>query len=263
MRNCARDAGALALRYLKDVHNGDKVWEKDDATPVTVADLAVNTLLQDLLSKARPDYGWLSEETADDLSARKRRRVWVVDPIDGTRAYARKNDPFWCIAMAIVEDGRAVAGVLFAPELDELFEAQLGGGAFLNGERLRVSAASSEHGARLITNPALTKHSAAPEPWPEVEICTPKPNATLYRMALVAAGKWDAAIALARKSDWDLAAGALLVTEAGGRATTHLGEDFHFNGDVPAQRSLLAAAPNLHPLLVERLRYVDLAEPNA
>ncbi len=262
MRACARDAGALAVGFL-DQATSQKVWQKDDTTPVTEADLAVNTLLQERLSAARPDYGWLSEETADDRSARDCERVWVVDPIDGTRAYARENDPYWCIAIAIVENGKAVAGVLYAPELDELYEAHLGGGAFLNGERLKASETAREEGARLVVSREMIQHRGWPEPWPDVEICKPKPNATLYRMALVATGKWDATLALTRKSDWDLAAGAILVSEAGGIAGTHLGDPFVFNTEVPAQRSLLAAGANLYPLLVERTRHVDLADPNA
>ena len=261
--DCAKEAGELAESFLPQVHKGEKVWKKNDKTPVTEADLAVNHLLQQRLSTARPDYGWLSEETADELSARDRKRVWVVDPIDGTRAFARPNDPYWCIAIALVENQKPVAGVLFAPELDELFMASAGGGAFLNGKRLAVSRTAREEGAKLISTREVINHRGWPTPWPSVELCDPKPNATLYRMALVATGKWDATFALGRKSDWDLAAGAILVSEAGGIASTHLGEDFTFNRKNPAQRSMLAAGPELHSLLLERIRHVDLTDPNA
>lgn len=260
MREAACAAGELALSYRA---RGDtEAWDKAPGHPVTSADIAVNDLLSDMLRSARPDYGWLSEETADDSHARQRERVWVVDPIDGTRAYMRDNDPYWCIGIAVVEAGQPIAAVVYAPVFGELFEARLGGGAFLNGDRLEVTAQDAEAGARLITNRSLVEHPDWPEPWPDVTVSDPKPNATLYRMALVAAGRWDATFALFRKFDWDLAAGALLVSEAGGWVGTHLGESFQFNRPVPAQRSLLASGKLLHPLLVRRMKQVVLPDPN-
>ena len=260
MRDAAREAGHLALDYMRA---GDaRSWDKSPGNPVTDADLAVNALLADRLRTRRPDYGWLSEETSDSLRARQQSRVWVVDPIDGTRAFM-KGDPHWCVAIAVVEHGVPVASVLYAPVFDELFEARRGGGAHLNGDRLSVSAHSDVKDMRLITNPTLVDHPDWPEPWPQLTVSDPKPNATLYRMALVAAGRWDATFALWRKFDWDLAVGALLVEEAGGVATTHLGETFQFNQPVPAQRSMLASGKPLHPLLVRRIERVVLPHPNA
>ncbi len=261
MRRAARKAGHLALEYLHQ-REGPKIWKKKGGDPVTEADLAVNQLLADALLAARPEYGWLSEETADDLDGRRQSRIWLVDPIDGTRAYMRGNDPNWCIAIALVESGRPIAAVIYAPVFDELFEAVSGGGGYLNGTPIAVSQQAEEFGARLITNRSLVEHKGWPEPWPEMTISEPKPNATLYRMALVACGQWDGTLALFRKFDWDLAAGVLLVKEAGGLATTHLGEAFNFNRTVPAQRSLIAAGKGLHPLLVERVKHVNLPEPN-
>lgn len=261
MRAAAREAGRLALDYLGR-RGGVKAWSKAGDSPVTEADLAVNRLLSQRLQGARPDYGWLSEETADDASNRQRTRIWVIDPIDGTRAYMRGDDPHWCVAISIVENGKAVAGVIYAPAFDELYEASLGSGAYLDGLRLTVSQHGREDGARLITNRSLVEHPGWPEPWPPVVVSEPKPNATLYRMALVAAGRWDGTLALFRKSDWDLAAGAILVSEAGGLVTTHLGEEFRFNRHIPAQRSMVAAGKGLHPLLVQRVKHVQLAEPN-
>lgn len=259
MRDAAREAGALAMNFRKD---GAKSWDKSPGHPVTEADLAVNTLLGQRLRGARPAYGWLSEETADDASERAQERVWVVDPIDGTRAYMRDNDPNWCVAIALVENGKAVASVIFAPMHEELYEAYAGGGALLNGAGLLVSKAAKEEGARLISDEAVIKHPGWPTPWPDVELAKPKPNATLYRMALVAAGRWDATFSLVQKSDWDLAAGAVLVAEAGGLASTHIGETLRFNRDTPAQRSMVTAGKPLHALLVERMKHVDLPDPH-
>ncbi len=259
MRDAARKAGEIALDFAA---NGAAAWEKSPGHPVTEADLAVNAYLEARLRDERGDYGWLSEETADDAERLRRRRVWVVDPIDGTRAYMRGGAD-WCVGLALVEDGAAVAGVVYAPVQDELYDAAAGAGARLNGAPIGVSERASETGARLIVAKELPAHPSWPEPWPEMIVCDPKPNATLYRMALVAAGRWDGAMALWRKSDWDVAAGAVLINEAGGAATTHLGEDLVFNRPAPAQRSLVAAGKGLHPLLIGRTRVVRLPDPNA
>ncbi|MEM8635751.1 MAG: 3'(2'),5'-bisphosphate nucleotidase CysQ [Pseudomonadota bacterium] len=259
MRKAAKAAGKLALDYFRS--DAVETWDKAPGHPVTEADIEVNALLADKLQSARPEYGWLSEETVDDLSGRGRDRIWVVDPIDGTRAFMR-SDPDWCVAIALVERGQAIASAIYAPVFDELYLAQAGKGAFLNDEPISVSDQSKERGMRLITNRSLVEHPGWPEPWPKLTVSDPKPNATLYRMALVASGRWDATLALFRKSDWDLAAGTLLVEEAGGLATTHLGAAFRFNQEVPEQMSMVAAGKALHPLLVRRVKQVRLPDPN-
>ena len=127
---------------------------------------------------------------------------------------------------------------------------------------MQVSACESVEGCRIITNGGMLSHPAWPEPWPDMTVADPKPNATLLRFAFVAAGEQDAALALVRKSDWDVAAGALLVREAGGEASTHLGEAFVFNRPDPGQRSVLASAtPALHAALKARTAKVELPNP--
>ncbi|MEO0981151.1 MAG: 3'(2'),5'-bisphosphate nucleotidase CysQ [Pseudomonadota bacterium] len=258
MRSAALEAGRIAMRYAD---RGDtKAWDKTPGHPVTQADLAVNAFLEKTLRAARPDYGWLSEETVDDSSRLAKQRIWVVDPIDGTRAFMR-GDPNWCIGVAVVEDGAAVAGVVVAPQFEEVFFAYRGGGAFLNDQRIESSGQREEPGSRLIAARGLIEHPSWREPWPKVVTPEDKPNATLYRLALVASGRWDGALALWRKSDWDLAAGAVLVEEAGGAISTHRGEAYRFNRRVPAQHSLVAAGKALHPLLVRRTKAVRLPDP--
>ena len=183
-----------------------------------------------------------------------------MDPIDGTRAFMH-DDPNWCVALAVIEEGRAVAGVLYAPRQDRFYEAWRTGGAWLNGKLIRVSDCLQETGCRLIANDGLVTNPRWPEPWPEVTVARPKPNSTLLRMALVASGEWDAALVLGQKADWDLAAGTVLVEEAGGIVTTHAGEPFVFNRPVPAQRSVIAAGAALHPLLVRRTGIVGIPDP--
>jgi myo-inositol-1(or 4)-monophosphatase len=262
MMALAREAGDLALSYLAGGQCAE-AWSKPGGRgPVTEADLAVNRLCASVLRRARPDYGWLSEETTDEPGARDRARIWVVDPIDGTRAYI-DGRPDWCIGLAIVEEGEAVAGVVYAPATGQLYAARKGGGAFLNGAALRVSPRQQEAGLRLIANEGMVTHPGWPEPWPPIELARPKPNSTLLRLALVASGDWDAALMLAEKADWDVAAGAVLVAEAGGLATTHRGERLVFNQPVAAQPSVVASGNGLHPLLLRRSSVVRLPDPQA
>jgi myo-inositol-1(or 4)-monophosphatase len=259
LRALAIEAGHLAQSFRLGDREA-RAWVKTGGSPVTEADLAVNRLCARRLTGARPDYGWLSEETADTPSTRQKERCWVVDPIDGTRAYMR-DDPNWCIGLAVVEAGEAVAGVIFAPDHKMLFEARRGSGAYLNGEAISVTECAAELGCRIIASQEMLRHKTWPSPWPHMEVASPKPNATLLRMALVAAGHWDATLVLGNKSDWDLAPGAVLVHEAGGLATTHLAEPLQFNRAVPAQRSMIASGKRLHPLLVQRSTIVDIPDP--
>lgn len=260
MRGAAKFAGDMALEMK--LKGEARHWHKEPGSPITEADLAVDKYISNTLKTARPDYGWLSEETADLHAGRSMRRVWVVDPIDGTRAFIREKDPYWCVAISLIEDGAVIASVLYAPELDMLFEASLGGGAFLNGMQLSVSERTEMLGCKIITNEGMLTHPFWKDPWPDMELAKPKPNATLLRFAFVAAGMHDCMVALVRKSDWDIAAGALLVTEAGGEASTHLGEPFVYNRPDPAQRSAVASAtPQLHKALLDKMAKVVLPNP--
>ena len=259
LQEVAREAGALALKYFKTSHL--KVWDKSKNHPVTEADIEVNALIRERLVSARPDYGWLSEESTRDLSTSLAKRVWVVDPIDGTRAFMR-GEPYWCIGLSVIERGQSVCGLVYAPVLDELYSAHAGGGAHLNGDPIHVGHCAEEAGCRMIASESMLTHPAWKVPWPEMNIADPKPNATLLRMCWVACGAWDATLALWRKSDWDLAPASIIVEEAGGVATTHLGEPFLFNRGEPAQRSLLASGKALHSLLTARVAGVRLPDPN-
>lgn len=256
IEQAAREAGAIAKRYFGGHY---KTWDKGKGQPVTDADIAVDTFLNATLLKARSDYGWLSEETRDDPARVGMRRVFVVDPIDGTVAFI-KGRPYFSIAIAVVEDTRPVSAAVFNPVLDECFTASAGGGAFLNGAPIHASACAAIEGCRMLGDKAMFAHpawSVAPNTaWPEMHIETR--NSIAYRMALVAGGTFDAALALSAKGDWDLAAADLIVHEAGGLCTGYRGDTLHYNGAVPLQRTMVTAAPALHPLLVDRLKHVKL-----
>jgi myo-inositol-1(or 4)-monophosphatase len=253
IRAAALAAGELALAEREA---GLKIWSKSGGSPVTSADLAVDQALRDALLTARPDYGWLSEETADSEDRLSRRRIFVVDPIDGTVAYMR-GKPWWCIPIAVVEDGRPVAAVIHAPALGETFEATLGGGASLNGKPVSAADTDDLDDASVLADARLMEGPQWDEPWPEMRF--EKRNAIAYRMALVAAGAFDAAIALTPKWDWDVCAGALIASEAGAKVSDHHGHEWRFNQPDPRQNSLICSAPGLHPLIVRRTGPIPLA----
>jgi len=257
LRETVRDAGALAMRYFG---TDMKKWSKGaDGSPVTEADIAVNDLLRARLTGARPGYGWLSEETEDDPARLACERTWVIDPIDGTRAFAR-GQPHFVVSAALVAGGRPVAAVLFNPATEEFFEAAAGQGARLNATPIRVSDCARIEGCRIAAFAPMFKHPgwerAGIAPWPAMEIL--ERNSVAYRIALVACGAADAALALNGKSDWDLAAADLIVHEAGGRMTTHDGKPFIYNRENTRHRSLLAAGPSLYDALFAKLGAVRL-----
>ena len=253
IRAAAVAAGDLALAKREA---GLKIWSKSGGSPVTSADMAVDRLLRTALIGARPAYGWLSEETADTPERLSARRIFVVDPIDGTVAYMN-GKPWWCIPIAVVEDGRPVAAVIHAPALGETFTAVLGGGACLNGRPISASDTADLDDASVLADARLMEGPHWPEPWPAMRY--EKRNAIAYRMALVAAGAFDAAIALTPKWDWDVCAGALIVEEAGGKVSDHHGGAWRFNQPDPRQASMVCSAPALHPLIVKRTAPIPLA----
>ena len=250
--DAAEEAGALALKLFKA---GLNIEKKPDGTPVTDADLAVDAFLTERLRAARPDYAWLSEETADNTDRLSARRVFIVDPIDGTRAYMR-GKPWWAVCIAVVRDGAPVAGVVHAAALGERYEAAAGAGATLNGRPIHASRTDRLEGARMLVDAAMFAHPAWREPWPAMTI--ESRNAVAYRMALVASGAFDAAVALSAKSEWDIAAAALIAAEAGAVVSDHKGASFAFNTPKARARSLICAAPGVYPLILAKTSPIDL-----
>jgi myo-inositol-1(or 4)-monophosphatase len=251
IREAALQGGRMAL---KGRAGGLKIWSKPGGSPVTDADLAVDDYLRTTLLAARPDYGWLSEETADDPARLTKTRVFVVDPIDGTAAYL-KGKAWFTVCIAVVEDGRPICAVVHAPELDETYEAVLGQGARLNGAPIHVSQTRSLEGAAMLGDARMFTDPRWPRPWPPMQVTSR--NSIAYRMALVASGGYDAAVALSAKNDWDLAAADLIATEAGACVTDHHGRPFVYNRPVPQQPSLLCAGATLHRLILERVDHID------
>jgi myo-inositol-1(or 4)-monophosphatase len=247
IRHAAQEGGKLALSYWG---RSIEKQRKADGSEVTEADHAVDALLADLLKDARPAYGWLSEESPEHKERLRARRVWIVDPIDGTRAFIQGRDD-WVIALALIDNHVPVLAAVVNPVRAETFEARAGAGAFLNGRKIRASEQSSLSGARLAVADSLLKPSRWRRPWPPV---TPvSANSIIYRMALVASGRADATFATKPKWEWDIAAGALLVSEAGGIVTDPCGFPLKFNSREAKVPGYVAAAPKLHHILAERM----------
>jgi len=249
LRRAVAAAGALALDHF---HARPESWQKAPGQLVTEADLAVDRLLHGILIGARPDDGWLSEERPDDGSRHRRRRVWVVDPIDGTRAFVA-GKPEFAISIALVLEGTPTLAAVFNPARDEQFEAQRDGGAQLNGARIQISAQRELSGARLLSSRTEMERRDWPALLPEAHF-TPM-SSLAYKLALVAAGRFDGLISLRASHDWDLAAAALLISEAGGRLSGADGRPLALNQPTPRHSGLAAAGTTaLHRALVARLR---------
>jgi myo-inositol-1(or 4)-monophosphatase len=246
LERCVREAGVIAKAIYERPH---ETWSKKDGSPVTEADLAVNRYLNDKLHSARPDYAWLSEESEDDPARLTARRVFVVDPIDGTLAFVKRR-PHFTVSVAVVEDGHPIAGTVYNPLTGESFTAAKGEGAKLNGEPMRASPRQELDGCRMLASKA-TLNSPRWAPWPPMHVEVP--NSIAYRVSLVACGAFDVAITMAATHDWDLAAADLIIREAGGIITSIEGEPPQYNRATVLQPSVLAAGPVLHAAVLARL----------
>ena len=248
LKDAVREAGELARKLALDE---PEHWKKSDGTPVSEADLKVNALLERRLAGGRDGYGWLSEETRDDASRLTRDRVWVVDPIDGTKAFL-KGDPHWTICAALVEQGAPVLSAVFNPMTHEFFDAALGQGARLNGETISVTRRTALEDSRMLMHGFVLRSDKWAEPWPR--LTAEMRNSVAYRLCLVASGEFDGAIVISDKSEWDLAAADLLVHEAGGAVSDHNGGRFAYNRADARLPGVLAAGPGLYDGLLVRTR---------
>jgi myo-inositol-1(or 4)-monophosphatase len=236
-------AGAEAAKLALGFHRkSPQVWSKEGGSPVSEADIAVDRLLAERLRGARPDYGWLSEETADDSARLNAKRLFVVDPIDGTRNFIEGGDE-WTVALAVVEAGRPVTAVLIAPALDVVLAASLGSGATRNGRKIGGAGVATGPALRFSGPRGVSRRIAATSQGGNMSFRFVPSLA--YRLALIATGELDIAVAGPDAHDWDLAAADLLVHEAGGRVADFEGRAVLYNRPEPRHPSLIAAAPGL------------------
>jgi myo-inositol-1(or 4)-monophosphatase len=241
-----REAGALALKTFRGQLRS---WIKGKSSPVSEADLAVDALLRERLLAIR-NCGWLSEETEDDAARLQKAQVWIVDPIDGTRAYL-SGLPDWAISVALVNGGRPVIGALYAPVTDELFLSTAGHGATLNAARIHTSSGSDLAGATFSGAKRRLDSLAAVEP--RIVTRARVPSLAL-RLARVAHGVLDGTFTAPNSHDWDLAAADLLVHEAGGALTTLTGGLLLYNQLNPVHGALVAAGRQRHAALLGLIR---------
>ncbi|WP_028034034.1 3'(2'),5'-bisphosphate nucleotidase CysQ [Chelativorans sp. J32] len=239
----AREAGRIAMRHFR---RDPEVWWKEGKSPVSQADLDVDLFLREVLMAKRPHYGWLSEETVDNQERLSAPRTFVVDPIDGTRAFLGGQSA-WCVSIAVVENGRAIAGVLDCPARGEVFTAFSGGGAHRNGEPIAVKVAGRE---LTLAGPKSMIKALPPEIYARV---TPYPYvpSLAYRIALVASGVLDATFVKSRSHDWDLAAADVILQEAGGIIIGEAMQRPHYAGPDPRRGALVAGSGRLLEVMAD------------
>jgi myo-inositol-1(or 4)-monophosphatase len=247
-----REAGALARSMFRTEL---KNWTKGGSSPVSEADIAVNDLLENRLRSARPDYGWLSEESADDEARLGKPLAWIVDPIDGTRGYLAGRED-WCVSVALVQ-GASVQGAspllaaVFVPVSDEFFFASRGGGAVRNEVAIHATSGTGLDFSRIAgPKPLVERLNRGPG---EISLY-PRIGSLALRLCRVAEGRLDAAFAGGQSRDWDLAAANLIVQEANGNMTALSGDTILYNRREVTHGVLVAAGRDRHASIVEHFR---------
>lgn len=250
LRDVARAAGEIAMRFWR---KSPEVWEKaGNEGPVTEADLAVDRMLRKELLAARPHYGWLSEETPDDATRLNHERVFIVDPIDGTRAFI-EGTPDFAHSLAVAEAGRVVAAVVFLPAQGNHYAAASGQVATLNGEPIKCSGQSELRQATLLT----ARPNLLPEHWRDGLVPQVKRHfrsSLAWRLCLAAEGRFDGMLTLRPSWEWDIAAGWLIAQQAGAVVSDRNGAMAQFNGKDAKVDGCIAAGSALHSALLTRLR---------
>lgn len=249
------EASAVLLRLAPDSPGGIAVRHKTGDDPVTVADTTVDALLRRLLPRA--GEGWLSEETKDDPARLAARRVWVVDPLDGTREYVG-GIPEWSVSVALVVDGEPMVGGICNPATGESIVGAAGRGVTLNGRPVQVSARPELAGATVAASRSEVKRGE----WTGYrdDLFTIRPcGSVAYKLGMVAAGLVDATWTLVPKHEWDVAAGVALIRAAGGAIVTASAEEARFNRPHPLLSRLLAAPPQLVPAIEAEIARRDAA----
>jgi myo-inositol-1(or 4)-monophosphatase len=244
----AREAGKVAMAHFGQ--SPEVWWKNEGRSPVSAADYAANRILEEILRHARPNYGWLSEETDDDPARLSCDTLFVIDPIDGTRAFLAGKDT-WCVSVAVVHRGKPVAGILVAPSLGEEFTTTIDGPARRNGQDISVSTAGIEGSLKLASAQDMVA-SFSSVLRPRIERVDHIPSLA-YRLALVADGRIDATLVKKSSHDWDLAAADLILARAGGSLTDLDGEALVYNRQEVTHPVLCAASRELLPALLKNI----------
>jgi myo-inositol-1(or 4)-monophosphatase len=248
--DAARAAGVVVMKYFRTEL---EVVLKSPDQPVTKADLESDALLKKRLLDARPDYGWLSEETADTADRLQKEYVWMVDPIDGTRSYISGRKEF-SISIGLARAGEPVLGVVFNPATDELYTAIRGGGAFA-GERSMQVGGGRDRGVMVASRSEI--RSGHFEPF-EAVFDVQGLGSTAYKLCKVAEGNVDVFMSRGPKGEWDLCGGDVIVTEAGGHVTDLQGERLQYNRPDPHITGVIAARAEVHVDLVNQMKDLNV-----
>ncbi|MFP4125810.1 MAG: inositol monophosphatase family protein [Alphaproteobacteria bacterium] len=244
-----REAGAIAMRHFRRAH---AAWEKAPGDLVTEADLAIDRFLRARLPQG--DADWLSEETTDAGHRLGAPRVWIVDPIDGTRSYANGKAEF-AVSVALWDRGRVTVGVVLNPATDELFTVVEGEPARRNGTPMRVRGWRPGGGVTLLVSGREARTAGFETSFAHAKVRGL--GSLAYRLARVAAGQADGLVSLRRVADWDLAAGVAMVEAAGGIVTDRHGAPLDLNRPQPHHDGLVVAAPELHGVLLDHLAHLS------
>lgn len=246
--DAARTAGDIAMRFWR---RDPKVWDKGgDHGPVTEADLAVNDMLKATLLTARPGYGWLSEETPDDAARLSTTRQFIIDPIDGTRAFVAGEDNF-AVSIAVAEGGRVIAGAVVLPAKNRLYSAEIGAVAQRDGQPIAASQRTELAGASILA----TKANMEPGHWPGgvPDLRRSFRTSLAYRLCLAAEGRHDGMLTFRDCWEWDIAAGALICEAAGACVTDRHGAALRFNSPAAKTPGVIATNPALHRAILSHL----------
>lgn len=244
LEQIVREAGRIALGSWPGHGHALESWEKEAGSPVSAADLAVDSFLKRELGALLPAAGWLSEETVDAPERLGNALIWLVDPIDGTRDFIRGRTG-WAVSVALISAGKPLLGMLDAPARGEFWSGEAGRGAWRNGQRLAASRRSELAGARV---PA----QALPKADMDL-VQVDQPNSIALRMAMVAADEADLVATLRWGFEWDIGAAALIAREAGAAATDAFGQPLAYNKRDPRAFGVLVCSPRIHHAAVERL----------
>ncbi len=244
-REAALEAGAAIRGFYNDEYT---VRDKGEDNPLTDADLAADKILEERLRGAYPEFGWLSEETADTPERLTKSHVWIVDPLDGTREFTL-GSPEFVVSVGLVIDGKAVLGVLYNPIKEQLFTGIVGKGAWLNGESIQVTEHDALQGSKVVCSRTEMKKGWFDE---FMDVLTPVPvGSVAYKFGLVAAGKAESTFTPRPRSEWDICGGVAIVEAAGGRCSDKSGAPYRFNCPKPLVDGVAVSNGRVHESILE------------
>ena len=250
-------AAIEASKDILTIYQSDdfEIEVKKDNSPLTKADKAAHKIISSILQESKIPI--LSEEGKSiPYETRKYwNKLWIVDPIDGTKSFLTGKKDF-CISIALIKFGRPISAIIYNPINEELFEAEKNKGSWLNSEKIFTTKTSKLENSKMCAFKPMFSHPAWKKPWPKMLI--DNKNSIAYRMALVSSGQFDSMMALNTKSDWDIAAGDLLINESGGKVTDHKGNQLVYNLKNVSKKSIIGTCIGLHDKIIERVKEIEL-----